>query len=207
VALQNRVAPTGELAAVPARGLLMGNRGGQFHRPDRTLGRRRWASRAWIACVLEYKGWREQIWVDRHYTQLFFLDEAAALAAGHRPCALCRRADYRRFAELWAETSGLVAPPKAAAMDDVLHAERWASRTEPTAVMRPVAQLPDGAVVVLGDAPHLVKGGRLWRWTFEGYRPGSEVASDILCRLVTPPTILGILAAGYQPKLHPSVGN
>lgn len=205
MALQNRVAPTGELEAVSARGLMMGNRGGQFHRSDRRLGRRRWASRAWIACVLEYKGRHEEIWVDRHYTQLFFLDEATALAAGHRPCALCRRADYRRFAELWAKSNGLPAPPKAAAMDDVLHAERWASRGKPKNVMRSFAKLPDGAVVVLGDAPHLVKGGRLWRWTFEGYRPGPRTESHACCALVTPPSILGILAAGYQPMLHPSV--
>ena len=164
--LQNRVAPTGELVSVAERGLLMGNRGGQFHRADRTLSTRRWASRAWIACVLEFKGWHEQVWVDRHYTQLFFLDEATALAAGHRPCALCRRADYRRFATLWAEADGLPMPPRAAQMDERLHTERWASSSGDEWPMRASASLPDGAVVLCDGAPHLVHAGALWRWRF-----------------------------------------
>lgn len=202
--LQNRVAPTGELVATAARGLMMGNRGGQFHRLDQTLATRRWASRAWIACVLEYKGWHEQVWADRHYTQLFFLDEATALAAGHRPCALCRRADYRRFAELWAQTRGLPAPPRAAEMDDGLHAERWASRGEDARPSLPAASLPDGAIVMHGDEPHLIHAGRLWQWGFDGYMDGPSVGTADRYVSVTPPVVLAILAAGYRPLLHPS---
>ncbi len=202
--LQNRVAPTGELVSVGDRGLLMGNRGGQFHRPDQTLATRRWASRAWIACVLEYKGWHEQIWVDRHYTQLFFLDEATALAAGHRPCALCRRADYRRFAEHWAETEGRVAPPKATEMDERLHAERWASRADAISNTVVGSQIPGGTIVMGENAPSLVHAGRLWRWSFAGYERGPPLDRAALYPVVTPPKIVAILAAGYQPLLHPT---
>lgn len=204
--LQNRVTPTGELMAVPARGLLMGNRGGQFHKPDRSLGRRRWASRAWIACRLEWKGWHEEIWVDRHYTQLFFLDEATALAAGHRPCALCRRADYTRFATLWARAWRLSRPPKAAEMDEVLHAERWASRSGGEPASRPAVSSADGAMVLHEGAPHLVLEGRLWRWSFDGYRPVPAQRDSAPAITITPPSILGVLAAGYRPMLHPSAG-
>jgi hypothetical protein len=205
VPLQNRVAATGELMVDAGRGLLMGNRGGQIHKPDRTLGRRRWSSRAWIACVLDYKGRHEQIWVDHHYTQLFFLDEATALAAGHRPCALCRRADFRRFATLWAETGGLPTPPKVAVMDAELHAERWASRDDSAPVNASPGSLPDGSVVVHDTAPHLIDGGRLWRWSFEGYQPGPGLEAIAPTPVVTPPSIVRILAAGYRPMLHPSV--
>ncbi len=203
--LQNRVAPAGELMAIAARGLMMGNRGGQFHKPDRTFGKRRWASRAWIACRLEWKGRHEAIWVDRHYTQLFFLDEATALAAGHRPCALCRRADYKRFVGFWAETQGLDAPPRAAAMDDILHAERWASGGSGAAKEVSPGALPDGTMVDVEGAAHLVQHGRLWRWSFEGYRQGDPVAIGRKDQLITPPSIVAILSAGYQPMLHPSV--
>ena len=202
--LQNRVAPTGEIEAVPARGLLMGNRGGQFHRPDRTLGRRRWASRAWIACVLEWKGRHEDIWVDRHYTQLFFLDEATALAAGHRPCGYCRRADYRRFAGLWADTEGLAAPPKASEMDERLHVERWASRSDATPAPVVGSQIPGGTIVMHDDWPSLVRAGRLWRWGFGGYERGPPLDRSALYPIVTPPKIVAILGAGYRPLLHPS---
>jgi hypothetical protein len=202
--LQNRVAPTGELVAVEARGLMMGNRGGQFHRADQTLATGRWASRAWIACLLEYKGWHEQVWVDRHYTQLFFLDEATALAAGHRPCALCRRADYRRFAALWGEARGLRAPPRAAEMDDRLHAERWASRRGNERQFLPPDAIPDGALVLHEGGPHLVHAGWLRRWGFDGYRAGPRLDATGRYEVVTPPAILPILAAGYRPMVHPS---
>lgn len=202
--LQNRGTPTGELASVAERGLLMGNRGGQFHRADRTLGRRRWASRAWIACVLDWQDRHEDIWVDRHYTQLFFLDEATALATGHRPCGYCRRADYRRFAALWAAASGLPEPPKAPLMDDRLHAERWASRGTAASSPEPLSGLPDGAMVMHADAPHLLHAGRLWPWSFAGYGAGVTAAGVGRAVVITPPSILAILRAGYHPLLHPS---
>ena len=104
--LQNRVSPFGELFAASARGTLLGNRGGRIHRDDRTLGKRRFASRQWICCVLEFKGRRRKVWGDS-YTELFFLDEPTALAAGHRPCFECRRAEARAFADAWARGQDL----------------------------------------------------------------------------------------------------
>ncbi|HLW90790.1 MAG TPA: hypothetical protein VKS78_05750, partial [Roseiarcus sp.] len=125
--LQNRVDPFGELVAMAARGALMGNRGGKFHRPDKTLGRRRWASRQWICCVCSFKGRRRDVW-GAGYTELFFLDESTALAAGHRPCFECRRAEAEAFRAAFDERGWISAP----AMDEILHAERQISARKRT---------------------------------------------------------------------------
>src|SRR5438034_9390541 len=127
--LQNRVTPLGELVAVASRGLFMGNRGGRIHRNDRTLGTRRWASRAWICCVTRFKGRHRTVW-GHGYTELFFLDEPTALAAGHRPCFECRRRDALAFAEHWRQAFRLRARPSAGDMDERLHAERLNGRAK-----------------------------------------------------------------------------
>src|SRR5205085_5238792 len=127
MSLQNRVTTFGELVAVPARGRFMGNRGGRFHRDDRTLGARRWASRQWICCVTQFKERHRAVW-GHGYTELFFLDEPTALAAGHRPCFECRRHDALRFAECWAAARKMPIRPRAAEMDRALHAERLVGR-------------------------------------------------------------------------------
>src|ERR1700733_7595293 len=118
--LQNRVSPSGDLIAVPARGLFLGNRGGRIHTDARTLTARRWASRQWICCVLEFRGRQRHVW-GRFYTELFFLDEPTAFAAGHRPCFECRRADALAFADAWRVARKLPERPRAEHMDDVLH--------------------------------------------------------------------------------------
>src|SRR3954468_22514287 len=169
MALQNRVTPFGELIATPARGLFFGNRGGRFHREDRTLGKRRWASRQWICCVLEFKNRRRDVW-GWGYTELFFLDEVTALAAGHRPCFECRRADANSFAQNWATGNG-GAIPRAPAMDIVLQPERLEGRAKRTHDMR-IEDLPDGALLALADQPHAafaVRGSKLLRWSETGY--------------------------------------
>src|SRR5262245_44426028 len=125
--LQNRVSPLGELFATDARGTWFGNRGGRFHRDDRTLGSRRWVSRTWICCVLEFKNRQRDVW-GKSYTELFFLDEVTALAAGHRPCFECRRKDAVAFADRWRQARKLSARPLAIEMDEVLHAERLDGR-------------------------------------------------------------------------------
>ena len=168
--LQNRVTPAGDLVAVAARGRFFGNRGGRFHREDRTLGVRRWASRAWICCVLEFKGRHRTVW-GHGYTELFFLDEPTALAAGHRPCLECRRHDAMRFAQCWAAAHGFAERPRAAEMDRVLHLERLEGRRKRRHSL-PIDTLPDGAMLRFSGAPEAifaVRGDRLLPWSPQGY--------------------------------------
>jgi hypothetical protein len=165
--LQNRVNPFGELFATPARGTLFGNRGGRFHTDAKTLTARRWASRQWICCVLDFKGRQRDVW-GRFYTELFFLDEPTALAAGHRPCFECRRKDAEAFAEAWRKAQRLTTRPFAHEMDEVLHRERLQGRGKRTE-RRAIGTLLDGAFIVLDDAAFAVRGDTLLRWTPEGY--------------------------------------
>ena len=197
--LQNRVDPFGNLFAALARGTLFGNRGGKFHRDDKTLGQRGWASRQWICCVLEFKNRQRDIW-GRYYTELFFLDEVTAFAAGHRPCFECRRKDAEAFAALFPRVH------RAPAMDKVLHAERLDGKTK-RVHRRKLETLPNGAMIARAGEVLAVRGKHLLLWTPSGYgspmtRPrGSDV--DVL----TPPSILAVLAAGYTPLWHPSAKN
>lgn len=199
--LQNRSAPDGSLHATAARGLLMGNRGGRLHRPDATLGVARWKSRAWIACRLEFRSRHRQVMGDS-YTELFFLDEATALAAGHRPCFECRRADARAFAAAWASARGLRAPPLAPEMDRLLHAERLG---RPESAAR--GSLPPGTIIRLADGFRLCGRNRLLAWSFEGYHPAPDLPPGEPVVAVTPASVRHALAAGYRPMLHPSAGD
>lgn len=194
--LQNRVSPFGELFDTPARGLMMGNRGGRMHREGRTLGTRRWVSKQWICCKLEFNNRHRDVWGDS-YTELFFLDEVTALAAGHRPCFECRRKDAQAFAGLFPGKH------KASDMDTVLHAERLNGRTKRTH-RRKIDSLPDGAMIVIHGEAFAVQGKRLRRWSPSGYaeerlRPLGSPA-DVL----TPPSVLAVLAKGYAPLWHPT---
>jgi len=200
VPLQNRVDPFGALVATPARGTLFGNRGGRFHRDDRTLGKRRWASRQWICCVLSFKGRRHKVW-GPGYTDLFFLDEVTALAAGHRPCFECRRADARSFAEKWAQAK-VIPAPYAPDMDLVLQAERLDGRAKRSHDMS-VGDLPDGAVVEINRNAFAVRGAHLLSWSENGYT--DKIARPRgMANVLTPPSIVGVLRAGYRPQWHPS---
>jgi len=201
--LQNRVDPFGELRAVLARGLFLGNRGGRIHRDDRTLSRRRWTSRAWICCRLAFKGRHREVWGDS-YTELFFLDEPTAFAAGHRPCFECRRADAVAVAAAWARAHGLSSPPRAGEMDAVLHAQRLDGRAK-RRHHAALDALPDGAVVVLEDeAPFAVRGDVVLPWRFAGYGPARLRPRGIEVELLTPPAMVAVLSAGYRPQWHPS---
>lgn len=203
--LQNRVLPTGEIVAVPARGLLMGNRG-CIHNADRTLGVSRWRTKMWISCVLDWRGRKRDVMSPGRWTALFFLDEATALAAGHRPCGYCRRADHRWFGECWRKGHGLAVRPYAREMDIQLHAERVDRRR--TKLTRPamLGDLPDGAMVSYDGEPALVARHTLRPWSFDGYGPLIEVGEDTSLTLLTPPSIVAALAAGYRPFIHPTVG-
>ncbi|HET7277744.1 MAG TPA: hypothetical protein VFJ22_06675 [Dermatophilaceae bacterium] len=201
--LQNRVLPTGEIVADPARGLLMGNRG-CLHRPDRTLGVARWRSPMWICCVLNWKGVQRDVMPPGRWTALFFLDEATALAAGHRPCGYCRRQDFLAFAEHWRSARGLAERPKAPEIDRALHAERVEPRTRRQCTWESAAEgLPDGAMIRHDGEIGLVWEGRLWPWGQGGYgSPKSRPAGTV--EVLTPPSTAAVLADGYRPMVHPS---
>lgn len=201
--LQNRVTPFGEVVAIPERGGFTGNRG-IIHNPGtRTLLRRRWTTRAWIVCLCEFGDVRRDVMARRSWTELFFLDEATALAAGHRPCFSCRRADARAFRDAWTAGNHMASPPLARAMDAVLHGERLDGRTKRLHPLPgPAASLPDGTMLAAGGEAFLVAGGRTRRWSPGGY--GDDVVPDDIDGLLTPPSTVAALAAGYRPALHPS---
>jgi len=200
--LASRVDPFGNLFADRSRGLLMGNRGGRIHGDDRKLGARRWASRQWICCVLAFNNRRREVW-GHSYTELFFLDEVTAFAAGHRPCFECRRNDAGRFAAAWQEAHDLPARPRAADMDRVLHAERLDGRAK-RRHRRAIDALPDGVMIAQGHDAFAVRGGALLRWTSNGYDGRRLRPRGITLEVLTPPAILGALSAGYAPRWHPS---
>jgi len=201
--LRNRVSPLGALLADPARGLVYGNRGCLHDEHGRI--RRQWGVRRWLACRLEFRGWqRGPLLQPGRFTELFFLDEATALAAGHRACALCRRADYVRLTALWRELHpGRVG---ADAIDAQLHAERVIGgmrRLHDAAL----DDLPDGAFVLDGGTPRLVLGGQLLAWTPAGYTEPTPRPVAARVQLITPPSLVAVLRAGWEPLvplLHPS---
>src|SRR5439155_22012200 len=202
---QNRVTPLGELVADPARGLVYGNRGCLHDDAGRI--RRRYNGKRWIACRLKFRGWkRGPLLQPGKFTELFFLDEATAFAAGHRPCALCRRDDYTRFVAIWSELhAGQVG---ADAIDSQLHGERVDARTD-TQLRRdvPLDELPDGVFVLREGAPFLVVGARLLRWTAAGYVAPTPRPLRQQALLITPPSLVAVLRADWQPLvplLHPS---
>ena len=203
--LQNRVTPLGELVADPGRGLVYGNRG-CLH-DERGRIRRRFGGKRWIACRLRFRGWhREPLLQPGRFTELFFLDEATALAAGHRPCALCRREDYVRFGGIWR----VLHPDQvgADAIDAQLHSERIDAGSRTRRLHQAVLEeLPDGAFVLRGDVPFLVVGDELLRWSAAGYVGRTPRPERARTTLITPPSLLEVLRAGWRPNvplLHPS---
>lgn len=206
--LQNRVTPFAEIVAVPERGTFMGNRG-RIHNEQRTLKRRHWDRKAWITCVLAFKGRHRELMAPSSYTELFFLDEATALAAGHRPCAECRRVDAKRFKTLWLDANGALLQGKAGTlsnMDVILHAERINRDGTQRQWEAPLADLADGVVVCVDDprAAFLLLQGYLYRWSPAGYVERSAVLPGQTVTVLTPPSVTRVLAAGYRPVVHQS---
>jgi hypothetical protein len=200
--LQNRVTPSGDIIATPHRGLFTGNRGIIHDPATKTLLRKRWSTPAWITCVCEFRGrWRE-VMGGRSWTELFFLDEATAFAAGHRPCFYCRREDAKRFRAAWEQgndTGRLLARE----MDAVLHRERLEhGRKRLHPLPMPPGKLPDGAMLQAGGESYLIAQGQALRWSPAGYRAADTSLAD--AELLTPPSTLRAFSAGYRPVLHPS---
>lgn len=198
--LQNRVTPSGEIVALAGRGLLTGNRG-VLHDEHKQIIRVTQVKR-WIACRLEYKGIRRSIMKPRSWTELFFLDEATAFAAGHRPCAECRREDYKRFRALWEQRFG-----KALTVDEidaVLHSQRLDGRAKRTYRANLLA-LPDGTFVRIDDAAHIVWRGELAAWSDTGYTKRRAIGGPLEVEVLTPASIVEIFRAGYVPAVHPTL--
>jgi hypothetical protein len=197
--LQSRVSPFGELFATPACGTLMGNRGGRLHDSQQQLTARRWVNRAWICCRLAFNNRHRKVW-GNSYTELFFLDEVTAFAAGHRPCFECRRKDAERFALLFA---GKKQRASAAAMDRILHAERLNGRTK-RLHRREIDVLPDGAMISHNGDAFALRGNRMSRWTPAGYSQAITRPRETEVDVLTPPSILSVLGQDYLPLWHPS---
>lgn len=199
MALQNRVDPYGALHATDARGAWMGNRG-VLHDGEKRIVTP-WRLRRWITCVLSCKDRRREVFSPNRYTELFFLDEATSLAAGHRPCAECRRARYEEFREAWTAASGGAAFPKAEEIDRVLHAERLDAAGWKRTYRAALGSLPDGTMVAHQGGPHLVWRKKLHPWSFLGY--GAGVHADPASRgiVLTPRSIVAAIRAGFAPQI------
>jgi hypothetical protein len=190
--LQNRVDPFGDLRSVAERGGLMGNRGGRLHRDDQTLGRSRWKNKHWLICVCEFKDRHRDVW-GRYYTELFFLDEPTALAAGHRPCFECRRQAAKAFIAAFPG-----APSHVEAIDEALHRERVENRRKPVWRAR-LGGLPDGAMIARDRRPYAVRSGALLPWSFAGYGAPEPLEPEAVVDVLTPPSTVAALKGGYRP--------
>ncbi|HTE87055.1 MAG TPA: hypothetical protein VK821_20275 [Dehalococcoidia bacterium] len=209
--LQNRVDPFGEVVRTPARGNLMGNRGGCFHDAGQELTQSRWKSRRWIACLLEFRGRRRVVMQPRRYTELFFLDEATALAAGHRPCAQCRWADFNRFKTAWLVGNADRGVDPGDSIDEIdvhLQHERVDRRGRKLTSRAMTDALPDGSMVALDESPQtarIIWGDRLLAWSFEGYGEPLPRSGGLEVTLLTPVSIVRAVVAGYRPAVHASL--
>ncbi len=196
--LQNRVTPFGEIVAVPERGAWTGNRG-ILHDDQQRLTTRRWTTQAWIICRLAFKDRHREVMSPGTWTELFFLDEATALAAGHRPCGECRRADYARFKACWIAANGAATIH---AIDRTLHHERVEPRTHrKITYAAELASLPDGVLIALGEVAYLLWDSRLWAWSPGGYGDPLPVDGDPVVTVLTPRSTVAAIRAGYVPQV------
>jgi hypothetical protein len=204
--LRNRVSPDGEIVALAARGTFMGNRGGVLHNDLRDIIRP-YASRRWISCVLEFKGRRRIVMSPGRYTELFFLDEAVALAAGHRPCAECRCARFNEFKEAWRRSEKR--PPEeflyADDIDEQLHPARIGKHRRKITYEALLRAIPDGCFVRIAGASYLVWGNALALWSPGGYTERRARPDDLAVTVLTPEPIVRCIGNGYKPVIHESI--
>jgi hypothetical protein len=198
VSARNRVTPLGDIVSSPLRGAWTGNRG-CLHQGAEIV--RFHAGDLWIVCALEFRGRRSELWRPGRFTWLFFHDEAVAFAAGHRPCGECRRAAYVAYRDAWAAGLGVEAP-SAGELNRQLHGERIVRGTHRRRVHRQAwRDLPDGTFVVLDDAPRLVVGDTVVEWTTAGYGRPSARPERGKAEVITPPSTLAVLRAGYRVQI------
>jgi len=200
--LQNRVNPMGEIIRTAARGAWMGNRGllhndkQEIVRPFRLL--------AWITCLLTFKDRKRTVMSPGLYTELFFMDEATAFAAGHRPCYECRREDYKRFKEYWLQGNPahhFNEKTSITQIDAILHQERMGAGNSKLTFPAEISELPDGTFVWLDEKPFLIKGDWLYQWTPEGYDTGITRPHDMEVAVLTPSSTINAFKAGYIPQM------
>jgi hypothetical protein len=205
---QNRVTPFGQIVAIPERGTFLGNRG-ILHDADGRL-RRAWQVKRWLVCVLEFRGRKRSVMTPNRYTELFFLDEATALAAGHRPCAECRHARFLDFCAAWkAAHPGRFGSrrPTADEMDEVLHRERIGPQRSKGSYRAALDELPDGVFIAAEDRPEtarLVLGNSLFDWTAGGYQARRSRPVGSIVHVLTPRSTVAAISAGYAPVIHAS---
>ncbi|WP_421693273.1 hypothetical protein [Aestuariivirga sp.] len=198
----NRVDPFGDLRAVPSRGTMMGNRGCLHDAAG--LIRRRFSSKAWITCTLSWKGVTRSVFRPGRYSELFFLDEATAFAAGHRPCSYCRRDAYLAFKAAWPDEQAVKAPE----IDAQLHTERIGPAGQKQSFSARLGALPEGVMLTLPDEPaaaRLLWGGRLWRWSIEGYSDPLAASARLIATVLTPRSVCSTFANGYRVAVHSSL--
>jgi hypothetical protein len=201
--LQNRVDPYGRLRAAPERGAWMGNRGVLHNEAKEIVAG--WRSPRWITCALEFKARRREVFAPHRYSELFFLDEATSLAAGHRPCAECRRSRFKEFRAAWAAGRSRRAgsrPSTADEIDRVLHSERLRPGGGKRTYRAVLASLPAGVLIEHEGRPHLVSGGKLRPWSFAGYGPAARVPPTTEVSILTPRSIVQAIGAGFIPQVH-----
>lgn len=201
---QNRVDPWGQLHAIASRGTLLGNRG-QLHDESRRVARA-WARLPWVTCALQHDGIRRTVFGPNTYSELFFLDEATAFAAGHRPCASCRRQRYLEFKSTWLEANrgGAPASTPIAEIDKVLHGERLTLGGQKVTFEATLAELPVGTFIEAGGNAVLVGTDRLLKWSFDRYRSADPIALPTRVRVLTPASVVRTFQAGLRPDVHAS---
>lgn len=201
---QNRVDPWGQLQTVPSRGNLLGNRG-QLHDESRRVTRA-WARLPWVTCALQHNGTRRTVFGTNTYSELFFLDEATAFAAGHRPCATCRRQRYNEFKSTWLEANrgGLPESTPIADIDKVLHGERLTQGGQKVTFEATLADLPAGTFIEAAGNAVLVTTHGLMRWSFDGYEPADSIAPPTRVQVLTPAPVVRTFQAGLRADVHAS---
>ncbi|WP_295875255.1 hypothetical protein [uncultured Zhongshania sp.] len=203
MALQNRVTPLGQLEAVSAKGAWLGNRG-ILHDDQKRIAAP-WRHKAWVTCQLEFKGRKREIFGEGTYSELFFLDEATALAAGHRPCGECRRARFNEFKLLWSQANDGMVSPKIADIDKLLHAERAIKTGDKLTYEALMSDVPSGAMVAVEGEPYLIWHDKMYHWSHQGYdEPIKLPPASVEVTVITPRSIVKLFEIGFVPQVHDS---
>ena len=206
--LQNRVNPFGEIIATPHRGAWTGNRG-IIHNEDQKITKK-FALKAWITCQLNYKNAKREVMTGRKWTELFFLDEATAFAAGHRPCAFCRNTDYKKFKALWLKANAGfydLVDEKIQSIDAIIHKERL-TKNGKNYYFEHLNKLPDGVIIAFPDdftKYFLLKNGQLFEWQAQGYQELILPKENVEVAVLTPKSFVRIFETGFQPQIHESL--